>query len=180
MIVRGTVKELEAVALSRIEHPLRLTGHFSTFLVVLARPIDTRPPVIFGVPSDIVTEATSPAGAIVTYAVPTAVDDRDGAVGVVCAPGLVFPLGATTVTCTATDRAGNPASATFSVTVVDTIPPALNLPGDVVTNATSPGGAVVTFDASATDVAGPFNRPVRAGIGERISRRHDAGALHGG
>jgi hypothetical protein len=55
-----------------------VTGHFSTFAVVLVSPIDTTPPVISGVPADIVAEATSAAGAVVAYTAPTAVDDRDG------------------------------------------------------------------------------------------------------
>ena len=69
------------------------------------KTIDTTAPVISGIPSAIVVEATSPAGAPVTYALPTAIDARDGAVAVNCAPfsGGTFSLGATTVTCSATD-----------------------------------------------------------------------------
>jgi hypothetical protein len=54
----------------------------------------------------------------------SAVDAVDGPVPVTCAPasGSIFPLGTTTVACTATDAAGNMASASFRVTVVDTIP----------------------------------------------------------
>ena len=36
---------------------------------------------------------------------------------------FVFPIGTTTVTCTATDKAGNTAKATFTVTVQHTTPP---------------------------------------------------------
>jgi uncharacterized repeat protein (TIGR01451 family) len=96
-----------------------VTGHFSTFAVVIVSPIpDTTPPVISDVPASIVAEATSAAGAVVTYASPVAIDDRDGAVAVSCAPasGSTFPLGISTVTCTASDAAGNDSSASFTVT----------------------------------------------------------------
>ena len=67
---------------------------------------------------------TSASGAIVQYNV-TAVDDFDGPVAADSSPpsGSTFPLGNTTVTCTATDQAGNTANAEFVVTVQDTTPP---------------------------------------------------------
>ncbi len=83
---------------------------------------DTRPPVISTEP-DIILEATGPTGAPVTYPGPTATD-VGGPVNptVTCTPasGSTFPLGTTVVKCFATDAAGNAASATFGVTVVDT------------------------------------------------------------
>ncbi len=62
--------------------------------------------------------ATSGQGAVVTF-VPTATDDRDGNVAVTCLPasGSGFPIGNTTVTCSATDSDGNPSTASFIVTV---------------------------------------------------------------
>jgi Tol biopolymer transport system component len=64
-------------------------------------------------------------GAIVNWTTPAADDDRDGAVPVVCAPssGSLFAIGSTTVTCTATDLAGNLGSASFVVTVLGGTPP---------------------------------------------------------
>jgi hypothetical protein len=79
---------------------------------------DTTPPVLT-VPAKLVVDATSPAGAVVTYAV-SAVDDVGVAPVVTCAPasGTTFAIGATTVTCTAADAAGNvSAPAAFTVTV---------------------------------------------------------------
>jgi hypothetical protein len=75
-----------------------------------------------------IVEATGPYGATVTWPSPTAEDDRDGPVPVTCAPpsGSVFPLGPTAVACSATDSAGNGASATFDVEVVDTTPPVIS------------------------------------------------------
>jgi hypothetical protein len=77
---------------------------------------DTTPPVVT-VPASATIEATSPAGAVFTYTA-SATDNIDGVVPVTCAPasGSTFPLGVTTVTCTATDAHGNAGSASFTVT----------------------------------------------------------------
>jgi len=66
-----------------------------------------------------VAYATSAAGATVTYALPSAMDAVDGARPVACtpAPGSSFPLGKTTVTCTARDNSQNTATATFTAWV---------------------------------------------------------------
>ena len=79
---------------------------------------DTSAPVIAAAP-DIVADAVSPSGAVVAYVSPTAVDANDGPVAVTCLPanGSVFPVGSTTVTCTADDGHGNTTSAGFSVRV---------------------------------------------------------------
>ena len=77
----------------------------------------------------------------------------DLSVAVVCAPasGTLFALGATVVTCTASDAAHNPASpVTFTVHVVDTTPPVL-APLANITASTTGTSAAVTFTPSATD-----------------------------
>ena len=57
------------------------------------------------------------------------------------------------MTCTATDANHNTGSQTFTVTVVDTTPPVVTVPPNVTgVQATGPGGAVVSFAASATDI----------------------------
>ncbi len=66
------------------------------------------------------TEATSPSGAEVVFAKPTATDLADANVLVTCVPasGSTFPLGTTTVTCTGVDVSGNVSpSVTFTVKV---------------------------------------------------------------
>ena len=90
---------------------------------------DTTPPVISGVPADITAEATGPSGAVVTYTPPTATDLVDPSPTVSCIPasGSTFPLGDTTVNCTATDASGNHDSATFKVTVQDTTAPDVSI-----------------------------------------------------
>jgi hypothetical protein len=63
------------------------------------------------------------------YTLPTATDNVGVASGPTCSPSSSsnFPVGTTTVTCTATDFAGNEGSASFTVTVTlegsDTTPP---------------------------------------------------------
>ncbi len=71
---------------------------------------DTTPPVI-DAHAGVTAEATGPNGATVTYTNPTALDGVDGPVAVSCAPvsGTLFHLGSTTVTCQASDKAGNQA-----------------------------------------------------------------------
>jgi HYR domain/WD40-like Beta Propeller Repeat len=78
---------------------------------------DTTPPVIT-VPEPITVNAASPIGAVVTYSV-TATDPDDAVASLACLPasGSTFPIGTTTVTCTATDTHGNTSSASFTVTV---------------------------------------------------------------
>ena len=98
----------------------------------IPEPVDTTPPVISSLPPDMVLQATVPSGAIATWAPPSAIDDVDGVVPVTCVPnsGSMFPINyppgsITLVTCSATDKAGNMASASFTVAVVDTIAPTL-------------------------------------------------------
>ncbi|HSB85585.1 MAG TPA: HYR domain-containing protein, partial [Ilumatobacteraceae bacterium] len=117
---------------------------------------DVTPPVV--TVTDQTVEATSPAGAVINYPV-TAIDNVDGPVPFTCVPppGSTFPIGATTdgvttVTCTATDSAGNTGTGTGTMTVRDTTPPLLNLPAPIVVEATGPGGAIVDYTATATDI----------------------------
>jgi len=105
--------------------------------------VDTEAPIIdtLTLPADIVTEADSPAGSVVTYTTPEAVDvfGVDPDVNVACSPasGSLFPFQApdgpeTTVICTATDASGNesdplgPPPTTFTVTLEDTAAPVID------------------------------------------------------
>src|SRR5919204_5353484 len=118
---------------------------------------DTTPPSL-KLPDDFTVEATSSGGASVTYTA-TAVDLVSGPVDTVCSPApSVFPLGRTVVSCSAKDAQGNSASGAFAVTVADTTPPSLKLPDDFTVEATSGGGASVTYTATAVDlVSGPVD-----------------------
>jgi hypothetical protein len=87
--------------------------------------VDTAPPVFAAVGASRVIEQTGPAGAVASYGVPLT-DDLDPAPKVDCSPpsGTVFPAGVTTVSCRATDWAGNRAETQFTVTIANTVRPA--------------------------------------------------------
>jgi hypothetical protein len=79
--------------------------------------IDRKAPALT-LAADRTVDATSPAGATVTYAV-SATDGANPSPSATCAPasGNVFPIGVTSVACTATDHVGNAANGSFTVTV---------------------------------------------------------------
>src|SRR5438128_1133536 len=86
------------------------------------------------VPSSVVTEATGPDGAVVSFDVQA--QNPGGTVDVVCTPasGSVFRLGSTKVVCTATDPAdGSSATASFPIVVRDTTGPDFGAPPSDVT-----------------------------------------------
>jgi hypothetical protein len=115
----------------------------ASFSVVITL-IDITKPVLSNVPADITIEANGPSGSQANFVPPTAVDNLDGPIPAVpCTPasGSTFPLGQTTVTCSATDAHGNTGTATFKVNVVDTTPPTLIAPGDTQVYATSEAGS---------------------------------------
>lgn len=120
----------------------------ASFAVVV---VDKAAPVL-SLPANISVAATAPTGAEVTFNA-TANDAVDGAVTPVCTPasGATFPLGTTTVTCTATDKAGNASSGAFAVSVIDNVPPALSLPDAITVQASDDTGAVVNYIATASD-----------------------------
>jgi nitrous oxidase accessory protein NosD len=76
------------------------------------------PPPVLIVPGTIIANATSPSGAPVSYTVSVS-DPVDPHLSLVCAPasGSIFPIGSTTVACTAIDSAGNSATASFQIVV---------------------------------------------------------------
>ncbi|HYK04843.1 MAG TPA: HYR domain-containing protein [Thermoanaerobaculia bacterium] len=107
---------------------------------------------VLTLPQDITADATSTAGAVVTYEV-SATDN--GVVTCNPASGSTFPLGTTAVTCTATNATGT-ATGMFTVTVVDSSGPVLDIPDGITAEATDANGAAVTWSASATDaIDGP-------------------------
>lgn len=79
---------------------------------------DIIPPVVTAPQNQQVT-ATDSNGATVNYPTPTATDNVGVTNGPTCSPssGSMFPIGVTTVTCKASDAAGNVGTATFTVTV---------------------------------------------------------------
>ena len=73
-----------------------------------------------GVPADMTIDATSPSGATVSYPAPTAVDEEPASVSCDHPSGSTFPIGSTTVTCSASDSDDTPSSVSqsFVITVV--------------------------------------------------------------
>jgi large repetitive protein len=96
---------------------------------------------------DLAVEAASGQGTEVRSYPVSAVDLVDGDVPVSCPPGPPrrFPLGDTTVDCSATDKSGNKATGRFKVTVADTKSPQIPPMTDVTAEAMSPAGAEVRY-----------------------------------
>jgi hypothetical protein len=89
--------------------------------------IDVEDPIITFVPADFSVNATSSLGAAVTYAFTA--QDNVGVTAQGCVPelGSRLPIGATEVTCSASDAAGHTVSRSFVVTVVDAPTQMMNL-----------------------------------------------------
>jgi uncharacterized repeat protein (TIGR01451 family) len=124
----------------------------ATIVTTVNAPPDTTPPTLV-LPGNQTLEATSAAGAIATFTV-SAADDENPSPAVSCdaASGSTFPLGTTTVHCSADDGHGNTAAGSFLIQVVDTTSPVVSVPAALTREATSAAGAVVTFIASAIDL----------------------------
>jgi hypothetical protein len=117
--------------------------------------VDTTDPVLT-VPGSMTVEAADASGAVVSYSA-SANDLVDPAPIVVCDPpsGETFPLGTTTVDCTATDASGNQASGSFDVLVSDTTGPVLALPADMTVEAADAAGVALSYTATAADAVDP-------------------------
>jgi hypothetical protein len=113
---------------------------------------DTTPPSITCPANITKNNDSNQCSAIATFQ-PVGSDNCTG-VSTSCTPasGTAFPVGTTTVTCTATDAAGNHTSCSFTVTVNDVQPPNITCPANI-TRGTDPNAAtaVVTFLPSVTD-----------------------------
>ena len=114
--------------------------------------IDTTSPEIF-VPADIVAEATSLSGNMIELGEATGYDIM-GIASVTDHPPRFFPLGETTIEWNVVDISGNTASATQTVTIVDTTAPELTTPEDIIISAFSLDEQVEIGVAQADDLAG--------------------------
>jgi eukaryotic-like serine/threonine-protein kinase len=159
VFVSGVVSASVAVADGRL---YAASGKLYAF--GLGGPTDTTPPTII-VPSDITAVATGPDGAVVNYFV-LVFDDTDPNPSLSCTPpsGSTFPLGTTTVTCVATDRSGNTATATFNVTIVVPLDISLQLDitgsVDPVTGAASVRGTVTCNRRTFVSVSGELKQTI--------------------
>jgi HYR domain len=132
------------------------TNSASAGFDVTVNLVDHTKPVLSGVPGAINDTTESPSGKSVTFA-PSANDNLDGVLPVTCTPasGSTFPVGTTSVTCSATDSHGNAQQATFTVTLtlIDITAPVLTgVSPDRSVEANGPAGSIVTFATpTATD-----------------------------
>ena len=103
-------------------------------------------------PADMNVEGNATGGWLGTWAA-TATDAEDVTDPVACDPasGSLFPLGTTTVSCSATDSGGLTANGAFTVHVVDTTAPALGALPSPSASTTDPAGATVSWTKPTAD-----------------------------
>jgi hypothetical protein len=132
--------------------PLSLITTSGSFDVVVR---DTTFPVL-GLPAVAPVDVDGTSSAAVTYS--ASATDAGSSVPVSCSPpsGSSFPLGTTHVSCSATDGAGNTSTGGFDVTVHDSTPPTLSLPGDITKSINGAASTVVTYSATASDGGTPL------------------------
>jgi hypothetical protein len=109
---------------------------------------DTTAPTITA-PADITTEATSYENNSIPLNLPATSDAVSDVLIENDAPAE-FSLGQTIVTWTATDEAGNSATATQTITIVDTTAPTITAPADITTEATSKSENTIALEAPIT------------------------------
>jgi len=122
---------------------------------------DDVPPTII-CPTNMLVLTANCGPVAVEYLPPTASDNCQLA-SVKCNPpsGSMFPLGTTTVTCCAADKAGNTNCCSFTVSVrCPTNCIQVVCPSNIVVECTSPNGAPVKFDAYATNVCNGAQEPL--------------------
>ncbi|MDE1766956.1 MAG: HYR domain-containing protein [Thaumarchaeota archaeon] len=112
--------------------------------------VDTTAPKIIA-PHTVTVNATSPTSNTVNIGNATATDNTK-VISITSNAPAVFPFGNTTVTWTAKDEAGNIATATQLIDVVDHTAPQLTIPSDIVINATSFATPVSIGQATATGI----------------------------
>ena len=97
---------------------------FPTFTLTAAAP-------------NVTAECTGGGSAVVTFPNPTVTGGCLPVGAVICSPasGSTFLLGSTPVACTVTDNRGISAGTIFTVTVADTVAPAITCPANVTVNA---------------------------------------------
>ncbi|HKP86800.1 MAG TPA: HYR domain-containing protein, partial [Blastocatellia bacterium] len=121
-----------------------------TFIITVN---DAQPPALTCPADIIVPVTTSQCSSVVNYTA-TASDNCPG-VMLVCNPpsGSTFPVGTTTVTCTATDASGNTATCAFTVKINDTQPPVITCPPNITAIPANVNDActVVNFTTTASD-----------------------------
>jgi len=115
--------------------------------------VDTTPPTI-SAPSNVVAEAISSSGMTISIG-DILTDDITGIASITNDAPELFNLGDTIITWSVTDTHGNTAIAEQLVTVIDTTPPILSPPDDIVIEAQNPTSNVIEIGmADAQDIVG--------------------------
>lgn len=150
-------------------HPITVTvtdgSNNSANCIVAFTVIDnTSPTIVCPASFTRVAGATCPIATnnVITYPDPTVSDNCPGA-STVCNPpsGSTFPVGTTTVTCTATDASGNTATCSFAVTVASLCLQDDSNPGNVVLVDMTSGA--YRFCCNGAVVASGIGRPLTRG-----------------
>ena len=146
-------------------------GPFASAEVFSASVVDTTPPTVT-VPFDRTVLQDSPQGAVVVFEA-SAVDDVDTAPTVSCDPasGSTFPVGTTTVVCTATDSSGNEGTGSFLITVVEPLDIAITI---APTGTVHPQTGLATLRGTVS-----CNRKTQRGIAVELSQGSGNKAVQG-
>ena len=114
--------------------------------------IDTTSPILV-IPSDMEIELSNSVGMKVDLGIASSNDTVNFQPEIANDAPEVFPLGETIVTWTATDTSGNSASATQTISVIDTTSPIITVPADIQVEAISIDANTVEFgSADASDL----------------------------
>ncbi|MBS1792140.1 MAG: HYR domain-containing protein [Acidobacteria bacterium] len=131
-------------------------SRFTMLLTVL----DTQPPTIACSPG-VTVVAPNGSSAVVNYPSPTIADNCQATANCVPSTGSTFPLGVTTVTCTATDSSDNTATCAFTVKVNQDI-------GDPISRGVAPTdqqtGSVLAFPVYISNATSPQSQNTRIAI----------------
>ncbi|GFN41409.1 MAG: HYR domain-containing protein [Marine Group I thaumarchaeote] len=129
-----------------------ISGNSASATQIISVVDSTAPEII--APMDVTSEAEGPSGSNVSIGNAT-VSDAIGISTVSNNSPTIFPIGETIVTWTVTDLHGNESSANQTVSVVDTIPPTITAPSNVIYEAVDPSTNTVAIGvAETTDVVG--------------------------
>ena len=135
----------------------RITGANLKSFTIEDEIVQHKEPAQLLCPSNIVAQCQGPNGTPVNYT-PVPTNFGSSNITVVCSPpsGSGFALGITTVQCGATDEFGENATCFFTVSIVDTNPPLLVCPTNLVVNSLTSTGVVVNYiTPGAVDNCGP-------------------------
>ena len=129
-------------------HGSAARGQFKETVTKTDQPPPT--PVKLHLPADITVEAMSPNGTVVEYEASAEEDGQE--IPISCAPssGSLFPVGSTTVNCSATGSQGQTANGSFQVHVLDSNAPVIHSASASPEILWPPNGKLVDITVTAT------------------------------